>query len=578
MRVLYVFVTVGLLLASTTGANSVVEQNTDASPQQIDSCTTITESGRYVLTGDIVNSTAETCIRIEASDVVFDGGGHVVDGNWSVLRNRTVGDENITEEYLNDSEIPATTPNPTTNRWAYHGVFVTGSSNVTVTAVTTTDWVYGVAVAGTSDGLVTGVTTEQTVTGVGLYRTTGIRATENQLTNNSVGIVLDGLDGGSATVNSIVESKLDGIALLDSTGVTVSNNTVNRTQRYDGIYLRNSSRNVITRNTVSNSVLSGITVADNSNGNTVAENLASENGLNGILLMQDSSQNTIRGNDAMANEHSGIALVSDANENNVIDNTVVNTSGTATYTVELNYSAGIVVNGSDDNRFIGNYLWGNVHSGITLTSQATDNEFVNDVILNTTTLRAFEFEGNYTSAIAVRGSGDNSFRNTMVRDTNGWSYFSFDNPSPNTVQNLTISHLKRLNVSSSPEQNFTLVDVAADVSFVGRDVAVDINTTRSKIEPDWSPRRIGPRVTYVQTSPDARITNLSVQWRILNVSTTVQTTPHTEQTSDSTDRGSTTNEIPVVWLNVREAGSPIGEEPRTSTRFPHPPRRPTGAQ
>ena len=41
---------------------------------------TITQPGTYILTNDITNSSKLICIEIQASNVVFDGAGHVIDG------------------------------------------------------------------------------------------------------------------------------------------------------------------------------------------------------------------------------------------------------------------------------------------------------------------------------------------------------------------------------------------------------------------------------------------------------------------------------------------------------------------
>lgn len=56
---------------------------------EVQNCRTISEPGTYVLTRDIENGgkgegnftfASQACIRIESSDVTFDGNGHVVDG------------------------------------------------------------------------------------------------------------------------------------------------------------------------------------------------------------------------------------------------------------------------------------------------------------------------------------------------------------------------------------------------------------------------------------------------------------------------------------------------------------------
>ena len=46
----------------------------------INSCTTISSPGTYMLNQNIINSSASTCIAIISSDVVFDGAGYTIDG------------------------------------------------------------------------------------------------------------------------------------------------------------------------------------------------------------------------------------------------------------------------------------------------------------------------------------------------------------------------------------------------------------------------------------------------------------------------------------------------------------------
>lgn len=55
-------------------------QRSGGDSTEITSCTDITEPGTYTLPTDIQNTSDETCIEIEANDVVLDGGGHTITG------------------------------------------------------------------------------------------------------------------------------------------------------------------------------------------------------------------------------------------------------------------------------------------------------------------------------------------------------------------------------------------------------------------------------------------------------------------------------------------------------------------
>ncbi|MGQ5517029.1 PGF-CTERM sorting domain-containing protein [Halococcus saccharolyticus] len=121
-----------VLAASVVGVTGVAPVGTanaqsGGGPIPIDSCRTIADDGSYVLTENVTNSSADTCIQILSSDVVFDGGGHTIDAGPNATPNATNG----------------------SNGTASVGVRVNNSltttANVTVRNVTTTDWTSGVA-------------------------------------------------------------------------------------------------------------------------------------------------------------------------------------------------------------------------------------------------------------------------------------------------------------------------------------------------------------------------------------------------------------------------------------------------
>ena len=85
-----------------------------AKADTITNCTEINSPGVYILQNDIINSTTSICIRINSSNVIFNGNDHVIDG------------------VDNDDT---------------YGIFVNSSqqlTNVTVRNVRLTDWYVGV--------------------------------------------------------------------------------------------------------------------------------------------------------------------------------------------------------------------------------------------------------------------------------------------------------------------------------------------------------------------------------------------------------------------------------------------------
>jgi len=139
---LVVFLTVSVSTAGATGIVRTDTQVAESSPKEIDSCTTINESGTYVLSEDISMEDLEiidpgvvACIHVTASDVVIDGQGHTILGDMvpesainvsaggARLSNVTVENLGITEMYGN----PAI---------RYEGVDGGSVSNVTITGST----------------------------------------------------------------------------------------------------------------------------------------------------------------------------------------------------------------------------------------------------------------------------------------------------------------------------------------------------------------------------------------------------------------------------------------------------------
>jgi PGF-CTERM protein len=105
-----------LLALVAAGVAGTASAQAGAGPTPIDSCRTIADDGRYVLTSDIQDSNQTVCVQILSSDVVFDGQGHTIDGGPNT--SESVGVK------VNNS--------------------LTTTSNVTVTNVTTTGWTAGV--------------------------------------------------------------------------------------------------------------------------------------------------------------------------------------------------------------------------------------------------------------------------------------------------------------------------------------------------------------------------------------------------------------------------------------------------
>jgi parallel beta-helix repeat protein len=194
MRISIPFLLLGALVAL-----GGVAGGTTTPPTPVSECTTIDTPGSYELAGDISNSATSPCIEVTASDVVFDGAGHEIDG----VGNGT-------------------------------GVQVAGTgtlSNVTVRNLRVTDWETGVRYATVSDGVVDSVNASGNgATGIVFSKTTASTVRDATVTGNEDGIRLVG------SADNVVRA-------LDSAA--------------------NANRGVVVRSRSPNNTLAGSAVSDN---------------------------------------------------------------------------------------------------------------------------------------------------------------------------------------------------------------------------------------------------------------------------------------------------------------------------
>lgn len=310
-----------------------------SSARTVDSCTTITDPGRYVLTADITASSAGTCIRIRADDVAFSGAGHRVAGTGAF------GTAGIVVE--SDADRPL--------------------SNVTVSDVTVTDWDDGIRYIGVTDGEVRGTVTADNRVGLSLLdthdttiadntarenRLRGISllesATGNTVANNTatdnvlfgIHLVEGGVSNNTLVGNAVSENEF-GIVLVGAHENAVRDNTADR-NRIAGIWLSASRGNDLAGNQVSNRFY-GVFLADGSTGNSISETVASSNAV-GIRL-RSSDENAVTDNTLRSNSDTAILLISSE------DNIVVRNAG-------ANNARGITVIRSTGNTVENNTLMG----------------------------------------------------------------------------------------------------------------------------------------------------------------------------------------------------------------------------
>ncbi len=208
----------GFVFGFVGGASAVINVN---------SCDTISSPGTYLLTTDIINSNALTCISITSSDVVFDGQGYTIDG---------------------------------VDTWLTYGVYVynfsTALTNVTVKNLRVTDWNDGIYYDRVENGSIMNNTVLSNTGGISLdYSSSNtlinnnansnnffgiwlISSSYNTLTGNNAldngaGIRLDSANNNSLTSNIALNNNLSGIHLNSSSNNLIYNNFFNNTNNFD---------------------------------------------------------------------------------------------------------------------------------------------------------------------------------------------------------------------------------------------------------------------------------------------------------------------------------------------------------
>ncbi|WP_435154454.1 NosD domain-containing protein [Haladaptatus sp. DFWS20] len=252
----------------------------EAQPTRLDSCTTITESGRYVLSGDI-ESPAKTCIRVNADDVVLSGAGHSVDGG--VFRENTTG------------------------------VAVTGA-NVTVRNLSVRRWTFGIRYESAPDGVVRNVRTWRTVDGVTFASSPGASVTRLSAMNGVSGISFVDSDEGIVRDSTIRYQSSTGVFVADSRRVAVANATVTRTET--GIALLGSRQGRVNDSVVRATGTSSLLLLD-SRGNSVRNVTLSNPRRPATVLLSNATDNRIVGTDGNWSLQRG----NDGRKNSVMNST-----------------------------------------------------------------------------------------------------------------------------------------------------------------------------------------------------------------------------------------------------------------
>jgi len=285
-KIVCLFITTFMILVLSGEANATIP---------ISSCTTISTSGEYVLTQDIVNYTTYSCIDIVSSNVVLDGGGYTIDSY--VTRDGSYG---------------------------VHVYSISKIANVTVKNVKVKIWTYGIYLDSSSDSTLTDNTASQTWEGIYLNYSSNNVISGNTVSNNGDGIYLSQSNNNIINVNT-ANSNNDGIYLFSSNNNTLNGNTASSNRGLTGIILQSSSNNnTLINNTANSNRYRGIGLYI-SNDNKVTSNTVNSNGESGLYLYS-SSNNNLSANTINSNALSGIRIYQSSSDNNIYNNFFNNTN------------------------------------------------------------------------------------------------------------------------------------------------------------------------------------------------------------------------------------------------------------
>ncbi len=330
--------------------------------------TTITQSGHYVLTRDIV-VTAGDGIVIGASGVTLDLNGHLIASNVPTSRLIYIGDVENTAATIRNGRLSGgfigidSFTKPGLRLRVEHveiegserAVFIDLAQSVQIIGcrVTGTTGSSAIRVSGPAGGTFTGEFVDNLITdvrgdGLELYNLRGGVVRGNVVTNFGTGASFD---------TGILLDSL-GTASADLGGSTIDGNTVRKSDDDIGISVLSGSNNLLTNNVASGLGATGIFVQ--TAGNRIAYNVASSNAIDGIHIgcpTCGADHNTLERNTLRRNMVNGVSVQGNTN---LIDSNLI----------EGNSQYGILFDSGTGSAYRGNMLRDNTIGAVLGT--ATD--------------------------------------------------------------------------------------------------------------------------------------------------------------------------------------------------------------
>ncbi len=205
----------------------------------ISGCTVISSPGYYNLVNDILNSSESACISIDSDDVVFDGGGHLLDGIGIGTGIRVTGSNVLVK-------------NVTVKDWYYGIHLLSQSGYTTISNLSILNNYYGLlSYYGKTN--VSKVIFENNTIGVKLRKDYNVFRHNTVKNNKEDGLIVESSSNSEIKFNNFENNGRYGILLFLSSNISIENNSfVN-----DGLYIDGGSYNPNYYHKISNNTVNG---------------------------------------------------------------------------------------------------------------------------------------------------------------------------------------------------------------------------------------------------------------------------------------------------------------------------------
>ncbi len=337
-------------------------------PMEINETVVSLYGNEFALTEDWNGSAIDHfAVMIAAPDVIFDGGGHLLDV--------TLADDSIEEYWQNAVQVIAhnvTVRNVRANSWD-HGIAVDNSGDCRIESGNLT----GQMKSGIGIHLCSGVVIQNTVidsplqNGVWVGESSSIQIHDSWIHDAGTGISFQNVTNSDISGNTITDDET-GMVIVDTDGITIRNNSISNL-RYSGVWLNASNAITLSENRVSGSSEGdGISVSGSTHI-TCEQNEATGNANDGITF-DNVFEGTIFQSNTSGNTNNGIRIFNGCGNISVGRSTAANNANGAGIRAEFGSNIVTEENDASGNTNGGGIVYLFVDGGYIINNTAGANE------------------------------------------------------------------------------------------------------------------------------------------------------------------------------------------------------------